>query len=85
MIKQHLRQAWTMMKQQKLFTSIYIAGTAISIAMAMTIFVILYIKLGPLYPEENRNKMVIANDITLKDGEDIYGTKLNGDIIERIK
>ena len=48
MIKQHLRQAWTMMKQQKLFTSIYIAGTAISIAMAMTIFVILYIKLGPL-------------------------------------
>ena len=74
-----------MMKQQKLFTSIYIAGTAISIAMAMTIFVILYIKLGPLYPEENRNKMVIANDITLKDGEDIYGTKLNGDIIERIK
>ena len=63
MIKQHLRQAWTMMKQQKLFTSIYITGTAISIAMAMTIFVVLYIKLGPLYPEENRDRMVILDGV----------------------
>ena len=51
------------MKQQRLFTGIYIAGTAISIAMAMTIFVILYIKLGPLYPEENRSKLLIFSEV----------------------
>ena len=67
MIRQHLCQAWTMMKQQRLFTGIYIAGTALSIAMAMTIFVILYIKLGPLYPEENRDRMVYTNGIYLHD------------------
>ena len=69
MIKQHLRQAWTMMKQQKLFTSIYIAGTAISIAMAMTIFVVLYIKLGPLYPEENRDSMVILEGVYMHESD----------------
>ncbi|MBE6268837.1 MAG: FtsX-like permease family protein [Bacteroidales bacterium] len=82
MIKQHLRQAWTMMKQQKLFTSIYIAGTAISIAMAMTIFVVLYIKLGPLYPEENRDSMVIFrgvymhNSDTTRKGEYLFELSL---------
>ena len=82
MIKQHLRQAWTMMKQQKLFTSIYIAGTAISIAMAMTIFVVLYIKLGPLYPKENRDRMVIFrgvymhNSDTTRKGEYLFELSL---------
>ena len=47
-----------MMRQHKLFTGMYIAGTAISIAMAMAIFIILYIKLGPIYPEYNRDRTV---------------------------
>ena len=47
------------MKQQKLFTGMYIAGTAISIALAMTLFIIFYIKLGPVYPEYNRHRMVV--------------------------
>ena len=55
MIKHFLRQAWTMMKQHRLFTGMYLAGTAISIAMAMAVIIILYIKLGPIYPEYNRD------------------------------
>ena len=47
-----------MMKQQRLFTGMYIAGTAISIAMAMAVIITLYIKLGPLYPEYNRDRML---------------------------
>ena len=46
------------MKQHKLFTGMYIAGTAISIAMAMAVIITLYIKLGPLYPEYNRGRML---------------------------
>ena len=53
-----MRQAWTMMKQQRLFTGMYIAGTAISIAMAMAVIITLYIKLGPLYPEYNRDRIL---------------------------
>ena len=63
MIKQHLRQAWTMMKQQKLFTSIYIAGTALSVTMIMITFAVLYIKFAPIYPEENRDRMLIIPTI----------------------
>ncbi|MBQ5662879.1 MAG: ABC transporter permease [Bacteroidaceae bacterium] len=86
MIKQFFRQAWTMMKQQRLFTSIYIAGTAASIAMAMTIFVILYIKLGPLYPEENRDRMLIFTEVVVADDEgrgSIFNPRLK--YIEQLK
>ena len=47
------------MKQQKLFTGMYLIGTAVSIALAMTLFIIFYIKLGPVYPEYNRHRMVV--------------------------
>ena len=59
-----------MMKQHKLFTGIYIAGTALSIATAMSIFVILYIKLGPLYPEKSRDRMVITDGVLFSDSAD---------------
>ena len=74
-----------MMKQQRLFTGIYIAGTAASIAMAMTIFVILYIKLGPLYPEENRDRMMVAEYISMKFDDETYNTRLNEKHIEAIR
>lgn len=63
MIKNFFRQAWTMMKQQKLFTTIYIAGTALSMTMIMTTFAVLYIKFAPIYPEENRNRMLVIETI----------------------
>ena len=85
MNKQFFRQAWTMMKQHKLFTGIYITGTAASIAMSMTIFVILYIKLGPLYPEENRDRMMVAEYISMKCNDNTYNTRLNEKHIEAIR
>ena len=66
MIKQHLRQAWTMMKQHRLFTGMYLIGTAVSIALAMTLFIIFYIKLGPVYPEYNRHRMVVIENTSHK-------------------
>ncbi len=44
------------MRQHKLFTGIYIAGTAISLALAMTLFMVFHIKLAPAYPEYNRDR-----------------------------
>ena len=48
MIKLYMKQAWTMMKQNKLFTSIYVAGTGLSIALVMTLFIIFYVKFAPV-------------------------------------
>lgn len=58
-----MRQAFNLLKQHKLFSGIYILGTALTIAMTMTIFIILYVKFGPIYPEENRDRMLVVKGI----------------------
>lgn len=47
-----------MMKQNKLFTSIYVVATGLSIALIMTLFIIFYVKFAPIYPEYNRNRIL---------------------------
>ena len=61
MIKQYFKQAWTMMRQNKLFTSIYVAGTGLSIAFTMVLFIIYYVKFAPVYPEYNRDRTLVIN------------------------
>ena len=61
MLKQHFKQAWTMMRQNKLFTSIYVAGTELSIAFTMVLFIIYYVKFAPVYPEYNRDRTLVIN------------------------
>ncbi|MBE6275529.1 MAG: FtsX-like permease family protein [Bacteroides sp.] len=60
MIKLYFKQAWAMMKQNKLFTSIYVAGTGLSIALVMTLFIIFYVKFASVYPEYNRNRTLVV-------------------------
>ena len=74
MIQQFFRQAWTMMKQQRLFTGMYLVGTAVSIALAMTLFIIFYIKLGPIYPEYNRQRMVVIEHTQESEKNDVCTT-----------
>ena len=85
MIRQFFRQAWTMMKQHKLFTGMYIAGTAISVAMAMAVFISLYVKLAPLYPEYNRNRMVDIPMIFVESDGDRYFSMASTQLREKIK
>lgn len=47
-----------MMRHNRLFSSMYILGTAVTVAVVMVFFIILYIKLGPVYPEYNRDRML---------------------------
>ena len=73
MIKQYFKQAWTMMRQNKLFTSIYVAGTGLSIAFTMVLFIIYYVKFAPIYPEYNRDRtLVISCMAVAKKGEKIW-------------
>ena len=75
MIKIYLKQAWTIIRQNKLFSSIYITGTALAIAITMTLFVIYYVKVAPIYPEYNRwntyviNELFVSASIRSNDGE----------------
>lgn len=54
MIRIYLKQAWELLKQNKLFSTLYIAGTGLAIAMTMIMAMIYYVKLAPVYPEVNR-------------------------------
>ncbi|RHL07605.1 MULTISPECIES: ABC transporter permease [Bacteroides] len=59
MIKLYLKQAWTLIKQHRLFTGIYVVGTGLSIALSMTMFIIFYVKFAAIYPEYNRDRMIV--------------------------
>ena len=59
------------MKQHRLFTGMYLIGTAVSIALAMTLFIIFYIKLGPIYPEYNRQRMVVIEHTQESEKNDV--------------
>ena len=56
MIKQYMKQAWNLMKQNKLFTGIYVVGTALAIATTMIMAIVYYVKIAPVYPEVNRDR-----------------------------
>ena len=50
MIKVYLKQAWELLKQNKLFSMLYIVGTGLAIAMTMIMAVVYYVKIAPVYP-----------------------------------
>ena len=54
----YLKQALAMMREERLFSGIYIVGTALAIAFTMVMAVVYYIKLAPIYPERNRARTI---------------------------
>ena len=66
MIRNYITQAITMMRQHKLFTGIYIAGTALAISFTMVLFILYYIKIAPIYPEYNRSRTMVLDYISMK-------------------
>ena len=68
----YIRQVLLMMREEKLFSAIHIAGTAMAIAFTMVMAVVYYIKLVPIYPEVNRARTVYFQGIYImmeKDGK----------------
>ena len=59
MIKFYLKQAWELLKQNKLFSTLYIVGAGLSIAMTMVIAIVYYVRLAPVYPESNRSRTLV--------------------------
>ena len=52
----HIRQALAMMREEKLYSAIYICGTALAIAFTMLIAGVYYVKTANIAPEVNRSK-----------------------------
>lgn len=60
MIGKYLQQSFMMLKQNPLFSSFYIVGTGLAISMVMVLAILYYIKVGDVYPETHRSRMMIA-------------------------
>jgi len=55
-------------KQNRLFSAIYILGSALSIASAMIVVVYLYVKLADIYPERDRTHIYEISDCNITTG-----------------
>ena len=63
MLKTYLKQALALFRQNRLFSTLYIAGTGLAIAMTVVMAVVYYVKLAPVYPEVNReNTLYLVSD-----------------------
>ena len=67
-----VRHALALIREDKLFSAIYIAGTAVAIASAMVVALILHIRIGNIYPEEHRDRTVYVKS-NFKDGDRFVG------------
>lgn len=57
MLKLYFKQAIELMRQSKLFSGIYIFGTALAIASTTILAVVIYLDIAPIYPDTNRDKV----------------------------
>ena len=77
MLKTYLKQAWELLKQNKLFSSLYIVGTGLSIAMTMVIAIVYYVRIAPVYPEMNRDRMLVIKSAQLKKEKNMQSSSLS--------
>ncbi|MBQ6432957.1 MAG: FtsX-like permease family protein [Bacteroidaceae bacterium] len=64
-----LSHSFALIREDKLFSAIYIAGTAVAIASAMVVAIMLNIKMANIYPERHRNRTLYVSALQYKDNE----------------
>lgn len=60
-ITMYFRQAWELMRQNRIFTSIYIGGTALTLTLTTIYAVMFHVRLSPIYPEYKRGETAYIN------------------------
>lgn len=82
MILLYFKQAWNLIKQEKLFSSIYIIGTGLSITAVMALFIVGFLKVANIYPENNRDRLLIVTTGQEKFGKGNSNALLSHTVIE---
>jgi putative ABC transport system permease protein len=60
MIINYFKQVWNLIRQEKIFSSIYILGTGLSITVVMVLSIVYYTKIANIYSETNRDRLLIV-------------------------
>lgn len=82
MINVYLKQAWELLKQNKLFSTLYIVGTGLSIAMTMVIAIVYYVRLAPVYPETNRARTLTIKSAKMTKGESCSSSNISYPLLD---
>jgi len=76
-VRVYLKQAWNLMKQNPLFSTLYIVGTGISIVMTMVIAIVYYVRLAPIYPETNRMRTLVVKSAKMTNDESTHSANIS--------
>ena len=77
MLTTYLKQAWELLKQNKLFSTLYIVGTGLSIAMTMVIAIVYYVRIAPVYPETNRDRTLVMRTVQMTKEKNMQAATLS--------
>ena len=66
----YFRQALALIREEKLYSAMYIAGTALAVAFVMLIAEVYYVKVADIAPEVHRSTTYYLDDMTLLNKED---------------
>ncbi len=69
MLITHFKQAWQLLRQNKLFSGIYIFGTALAITSTTLFGIVYYVKIAPVYPEYNRSRQAEITSAEEREGK----------------
>ena len=66
MYKIYLKQAWALIRQERLVSSVYIVGTGLAISLVMVLSIVFYVKMASIYPEMDRDRLLTVKSAALK-------------------
>ena len=69
----NFKQFFNLLRQQRLFSGIYVTCTALSTALTLTLFLVVYIMVGPVYPEQNRGRLAVVRRVLYESAEENGG------------
>ncbi|WP_294628796.1 ABC transporter permease [uncultured Bacteroides sp.] len=73
-IRVYWKQAWNLLKQHPLFSTLYIVGTGTSIVMTMIIAIVYYVRLAPVYPETNRMRTLVVKSVKMRQEDMLHSS-----------
>jgi len=82
MVRQYIRQALQMLKENPLVNTISILGTALSIAVIMVLILVYQINNAGYAPESNRNRMLYIEGIRAKSSERDVNTNMSIEVVK---
>ncbi len=64
MIRRDFKQTWELLRQNRTFSALYIAGTAVPLALTMLVVIWFHIRISPVYPELHRDNLYELKRVT---------------------